>query len=750
MKTPDRKRVTGITLAAGFVTAGAQVTLLRELLVACGGNELAAGLALTCWMFGTAAGSAGLGLVLRLSDAARRATVPLTGGVLGGLALSLTLSMWMVGWARGVFGPPGGEVVALHQALAVCAVTLAAPCALLGALFPLLCRMTEEAGGDHAGARVFGWEALGFGIGGLLFGLVLIGRLPAPLAMAALAGLAGLSMPGLHSGGRRVIWGIAAVAIVAAATGGAVPLLSRSTVLGTDAVASQDTVHARVEVARAAGQHDVYLDGLWAFSYPDPEVTEWTAHPPLLIHPAPRRVLLVGGAVTGVLSHVLEHPTVEAVDVVELDPHLVSLARDHLPADATTALDDPRATLHLTDGRAFVREADGLYDVVLLSLPDPRNAQLNRFYTVEFFGLCGRLLADGGALVTGVSGSADMLGPVQAQYVAAVRSTLAAEFDHVLALPGGRVTFVASDRELALDADELAARLQQRGLEARYVSPYDLPFSLGPFRVDYLQQVLDGADLGQVNRDLRPLCFHQEMVLWASVQAPAMVAVLQRVADAGVGWLIAALLGGALIHAVAIRFGPRPLGGTALPSAVAAVGTTGIVAEVALILGYQVAYGHLFARIGVIVAAYMLGLGAGAYASVRGTVRPGRRTLLVVQIAVAAGCAALAALSSWVGVASLPSTAEPIFALLTALVGLAAGVHFPAAVALRRGGESASAGGLYAWDLAGAAAGSLAASAVLLPVLGVAAVLWALAALNVGATVVVLATTGREMMQDQT
>lgn len=750
MKAPDRKLVTGITLAVGFVTAGAQVTLLRELMVACGGNELAAGLALTCWMFGTAVGSAVTGVVLRRSNGLRRSAVPLSGGLLGGLALSLALSMWTVGWARAVLGPPGGEGVALHQALAICAVTLAVPCVLLGALFPLLCRMTEDAGGGRAGARVFGWEALGFGVGGLLFGLVLIGRLSAPVAMAGLAGVAGLAIPGIYCGRGRIFWRVLAVAVVANAAVALSPLLVRSTLLGTDAVASQDTVHARVELAHAAGQHDVYLDGLWAFSYPDPEITEWTAHPPLLIHPDPRRVLLLGGAVSGVLSHVLEHPSVEAVDVVELDPHLISLAEEHLPAAATEALDDDRVTLHTTDGRAFVRRAEGPYDVVLLSLPDPRNAQLNRFYTVEFYGLCARLLAEGGVLVTGVSGSADMLGPIQAQYVASVRSTLAAGFEHVLALPGGRVTFVAGDRELVLDPDEMATRLQQRGLQARYVSPHDLPYSLGPLRVDYLQQVLDSADLGQINRDLRPLCFHQDMVLWASVQAPALVTVLQRVADVGVGWLIAALLGGALFHAVVVRFGPGSVARTAVPATVAAMGATGIVAEVTLILGYQVAYGHLFARIGVIVAAYMLGLGAGAFVSVRGHVAPGRRTLVAVQLLLAGAGAVLAMLSTWVGVASLPAAAEPVFALLTAGIGLAAGVHFPSAVALRRESESTAAGGLYAWDLAGAAVGSLVASAVLLPVLGVGAVMWALVALNVGATAVVLAMPGLEKMQDQT
>lgn len=750
MNPPSRRRITATTAAVGFVTAGAQVTLLRELLVACGGNELAAGLALTCWMSCTAAGSAVAGVMVREGGRLDRSVGVLTGVCLIALALALPWSMGVVEWARAALGPPGGEVVALRQALAICAATLVVPCVLLGVLFPLLCRLTERVVAGRAGARVFGWEALGFGAGGLLFGLVLVGRVPAPLAMAGMSVVALAAVPGFGAGQRRWVWGLAAGVACCVAVTSALPVLGESTAEDRETLAIRDTVHARVEVVAAAGQYDVYLDGLWAFSYPDPETTQWTAHPPLLVHPRPRAVLLVGGVVSGVLGEVLTHPSVERVDAVELDPQLVTMARAHLPPEATAALDDPRVTLNVTDGRAFVRTADGPYDVVLLALPDPRNAQLNRFYTDEFFGLCARVLADGGIVATGVTGSADMLGPNQAQFVASVRSTLASRFEHVVALPGGRVTFVASDAELAVDPDEMAARLRQRGLQPAHVRPFDLPFSLGPLRLDYLQQVLDGADRGQVNRDLSPLCFHQDTVLWASVQAPRLVSVMSLAERAGLRWLIALLLAGAAIHAVTVRAGPRRLGGTALPAAVAAMGATGIVAEVALILGYQAAFGHLFARIGVIVAAYMIGLGGGAFLTVRGVVTPGRRALIAVQLAAVAGCAGLALASSIFGVASLPAAAEPIFAVLTGLAGLVAGLHFPCAVAARRDGGDGAVGGLYAWDLLGAAAGSLVASAVLLPVLGVAAVLWALAALNLGAILVVTALTAQQKTQDQT
>jgi len=41
--------------------------------------------------------------------------------------------------------------------------------------------------------------------------------------------------------------------------------------------------------------------------------------------------------------------------------------------------------VHVTDGRLFLKTTQSTFDVVIVNLPEPQNAQLNRFYTVEFF-----------------------------------------------------------------------------------------------------------------------------------------------------------------------------------------------------------------------------------------------------------------------------------------------------------------------------------------------------------------------------
>ena len=80
----------------------------------------------------------------------------------------------------------------------------------------------------------------------------------------------------------------------------------------------------------------------------------------------PGRVLIVGAGngndVAVALSEGAEH-----VDAVEIDPVIQALGRDHHPDHP---YQDPRVTVHINDGRAFIQQNDSHYDLILFALPD--------------------------------------------------------------------------------------------------------------------------------------------------------------------------------------------------------------------------------------------------------------------------------------------------------------------------------------------------------------------------------------------
>lgn len=125
---------------------------------------------------------------------------------------------------------------------------------------------------------------------------------------------------------------------------------------------------------------------------------EMLAHPVLFAHPAPRRVLIIGGGACGTLREVLRHKSVESVVQVELDERVTRLAELHFP-ELTEGNADPRATLSFGDGLPWVRgAADQSLDVIIIDSTDPVGPAEGLF-SEDFYRDCLRVLRPDGLLV---------------------------------------------------------------------------------------------------------------------------------------------------------------------------------------------------------------------------------------------------------------------------------------------------------------------------------------------------------------
>jgi spermidine synthase len=124
---------------------------------------------------------------------------------------------------------------------------------------------------------------------------------------------------------------------------------------------------------------------------------ESLVHPPMLLHPSPRDILIIGGGDGGALEEIAKYRTVRRITMVELDPEVVDVARRYLQAICGKAFEDHRVELVIGDGRRFVEETDRTYDVILLDLTDPMEPS-KYVYTREFYEICRSRLNTGGIL----------------------------------------------------------------------------------------------------------------------------------------------------------------------------------------------------------------------------------------------------------------------------------------------------------------------------------------------------------------
>lgn len=97
---------------------------------------------------------------------------------------------------------------------------------------------------------------------------------------------------------------------------------------------------------------------------------EMIVHVPLLTHPNPARVLIIGGGDGGTVREVLRHPEVEKVHVCELDREVVRACRQYLPSLASS-FDDPKVEIFYEDGAKFVEKNPSTYDIIIVDSTDP-------------------------------------------------------------------------------------------------------------------------------------------------------------------------------------------------------------------------------------------------------------------------------------------------------------------------------------------------------------------------------------------
>ena len=150
-----------------------------------------------------------------------------------------------------------------------------------------------------------------------------------------------------------------------------------------------------VSVRRAAGSTTLAIDGKVDASNAGDMLTQrLLAHVPLLLHPDPRAVAIIGLGSGVTLGSALRHP-VTRVDTIEISPQVIQAAA-HFSAENGDALGDPRSRLIAGDGRTHLMLTRQRYDVIVSEPSNPWIAGVAGLFTHEMFRAARARLAPGG------------------------------------------------------------------------------------------------------------------------------------------------------------------------------------------------------------------------------------------------------------------------------------------------------------------------------------------------------------------
>lgn len=319
---------------------------------------------------------------------------------------------------------PVGNLVHWHadDMVALLGIELAAVTALLlpasfffGATFPLAVGVVSREGGgpaESAGATL-AWNTAGALCGSLAAGFLLVPHIGAEGALYVAFG-AHLVSSGLGLAPRPAVPAFAALGLAAAAPF-VLPRWDRELLSGglykyasylepgefLDFLRQGDLLYYRedevatVTVKKVASRLSLAIDGkVDATSSADMLTQRLLAHLPLLLHSAPKNVLVIGLGSGVTVGSALTHP-IESLAAVEISEAVTEASSffdelSHRPAR------DPRFRLVVGDGRHHLLLSDGQYDVIISEPSNPWMAGVSPLFTREFFELARNRLAKGG------------------------------------------------------------------------------------------------------------------------------------------------------------------------------------------------------------------------------------------------------------------------------------------------------------------------------------------------------------------
>lgn len=177
-------------------------------------------------------------------------------------------------------------------------------------------------------------------------------------------------------------------------------------------------------------------------------------HLPMLLHPRPRKVFVLGTGTGMTLGATALHPEVESLVLAEIEPGALSAARTFGEYNHRV-LDDPRLRIVHNDGRNYLAVTREKFDVVTADPIHPWSGGAAYLYTDEYFRTVAGHLLPGGVAAQWLP-----LYELTVRDVQTVVRTFARNFRYVMVwLTSYDAELVGSDQPLSLDEDELARRI---------------------------------------------------------------------------------------------------------------------------------------------------------------------------------------------------------------------------------------------------------------------------------------------------
>ena len=599
-------------LVVGLSGLIAQVLLLRELMVSFLGNELTLGVILANWVIAEAAGIFSAGkLIEKVKNKIN--TFLITEAL---FFLTFPLSIYLCRIFKVLIGINFGEAVGLSTIFFASFFIILPVAFLHGVLFNALCKIYASSvkETDAAIGKVYAWEIIGTITGGLGLTYILLSRFNSFQIVFLVIIINLVACFSLLKDKLKYLILVGIVLAVYLFAAGLPDYLQRASLNKQWAKAEvldyRNSIYGNIVATKEKEQYTFFYNGLPVITTPRPDITfvEEFGNLPLLFHREPRDIAIIGAGAGGLINEVLKH-SIRKLDYVELDPALISVLKKY-PTDLTRhELGDKRVNVVNLDGRLFLRSSRNKYDIILVGLSKPMDLSVNRLFTQEFFALARDRLNKGGILAFWIPGSLTYLSQEIKYLNSSILNGLKNIHAYVWIIPGDYNIFLASMSKdiLQVSPQMISQRINQENIKTNLLLPDYLNYRLDKKWVDwFMGSIHDAAP--KINKDFAPIAVFQMLVYWNkqfSLPVGNFLAAFQQLNL----WVIMILVGVLTLFLFFI-FRRKPK--LRIAYSIATTGFFGMLASLVLIFSFQVFYGYLYYKIGLLVSVFMAGIAFGS------------------------------------------------------------------------------------------------------------------------------------------
>lgn len=177
-------------------------------------------------------------------------------------------------------------------------------------------------------------------------------------------------------------------------------------------------------------------------------------HVPMLMHPDPKRAIVIGMGTGITLGSVAAHPGLDSLVLAEIEPAVLG-ARPFFADVNGDPLADSRLRIEIQDGRNFLKTTVETFDVITADPIHPFTRGSAYLYTEEYYRIANARLGPGGVMCQWLPITA-----LSNDDVRSVVATFAKVFPHTSLWQSSHDTLLIGSQEpLELEWDDLARRL---------------------------------------------------------------------------------------------------------------------------------------------------------------------------------------------------------------------------------------------------------------------------------------------------